>query len=124
MKLPKFIIVKGEVWAIKRACLEQIPSFDDRGNVIGHAVGLCEFSTRTIIIHNKLNKELIRPTFLHELGHAIFAEIGFNQTSFSSDFEELIVENFANVYDRTIKTLTFVKPLLVEEKSKKKKAKK
>lgn len=121
MKLQDYIVIKGKVWTIKRLNLESYSTYDDKGNQTGHAVGLCEAHCRTILIHNKLSKDLEMETFIHELGHAIFHEIGFGQTSFSSDFEEIIVENFAGVLVGITKTFTLKKPHLVSPTKKKKK---
>lgn len=123
MKIPKYIVIKGEVWSIKVTNLDHIQTYDDKGISVGHAVGLCESSTKTLFFHKGLDSKLLKSTFLHELGHAIFTGVGFNQTSLSSDFEELIVENFANVFCKILKDINLVKPLLVEDKKPKKKKK-
>lgn len=114
MKLPEYVVIKGEVWAIERRDLSEVITYSESGQPTGHAVGLCDAYNKTIFIHTKIRKKDIRSTFLHELNHAILCEMGFNQTSFSSDFEELIVENFANTYDRVFKSLVFDKPILIE----------
>lgn len=124
MKLPEYVVIKGEVWAIKIIDMSNMLTYDDKGCVTGHAVGLCEAGTKTLYFHDKLSKELRKSTFLHELGHAIFTEMGMNQTSFSSDTEELIVENYANVLCKVLRSLNLTKPLLVEEDKPKKKKKK
>ena len=124
MRIPEHIVIKGEVWTIVKKDLSSHISYNDQGQMVGHAVGLCQPWDRTIYYHNTLKGDLLRSTILHEINHAILYETGFSQTSLLSDTEELIVENIANVYNRVFKKLVFDKPILILEKPKKKGKKK
>lgn len=59
--------------------------------------GQCDPDKKLIYIHSKMNKENKEMTLYHELGHALFAEIGVIQTSINSDMQEIIVENFSHL---------------------------
>lgn len=88
MKLPRSIDVYGKKWSIKYRWNPK----DDDGN---HALGLCVYDSREIIIDQGSKKEERLPIFLHELFHAIIYELKLRQTSLTSDVEEIIVDNFA-----------------------------
>lgn len=61
-------------------------------------VGLYSSHEKTIYIEKTLTGKEFVSTLMHEFGHAICDIYGFRQASFSLDLEELIVENFANVF--------------------------
>ena len=59
--------------------------------------GLCDLEKKIIWIDKTASKEEKQRTLLHEIGHAIFKELSFDQ-AISSDVEQILVDNFANVY--------------------------
>lgn len=69
MKLPKKKKINGKVWRITQ--VEQ-PVGED-GEI---AWGVCDYNTRTIFIKSRLAKEDKLATYLHEILHASFHEIG------------------------------------------------
>ena len=57
---------------------------------------------KSIYIDRSLTGKEYIATLMHEIGHAICDIYGFRQAHFSIDLEELIVENFANVFVETM----------------------
>jgi len=88
MKLPKTIVIKGKTWRVFRRWGLTLN---------GHKVyGLCDAEERIIVLDNCLTRDEVLKTFLHELNHAILHELGV--WTLNADFEEVIVEGFADVY--------------------------
>ena len=90
MRLPKKLSIFGQTWQVVEQ--HKIPSDDDK-----ELAGLACKESKTIHIEKLQDVEAKLHTLIHEVGHAMFARVGLNQTEISSDIEEVIVENFATV---------------------------
>jgi hypothetical protein len=93
MKIPTTVKVLGETWRVKR-----VPGLIEKGYY-----GLASFKNRQIQLDKSLKGEELLQTFLHELGHAIFSEVGIHLTSVNHDIEEIIVDNFGKVLAKIIR---------------------
>lgn len=96
MNIPKSITVLGTRYKVKMIK-------EDPPEMMGSEYefyGLCDKANKIIYISEKhhKNKNEMMITFLHEVGHAIFAEGSLNQTSISRDMEEIISDLFSRVY--------------------------
>lgn len=92
MKLRKEFYVKGKLWR-----LEYKWRLTDKAS--GEAfLGLCDKANRTIYIDRSIDKETKWIVFLHELCHAAIFESHSNDTSLTSDVEEVIAGSVADVF--------------------------
>lgn len=73
MKLPKKKKIKGRVWKIR----EVFEPIDDDGQVCW---GVCDYDNRIIYIKKTLAKDQKLATYLHEVLHASFHELGLDMT--------------------------------------------
>jgi len=89
MKVPKTIWVKGEEYTI--TSVSDLIDADDSDAQTSE----CE---KTIKYDSSLKGKKLKRAMLHEIGHAIQYETGISQAA-SSEMQEIITENFANVFD-------------------------
>ena len=71
--------------------------FEDNLMVEKNLYGYYHPKTKKIIIDSSLKGKNRNHTLCHELFHAAFDRLGFNNTSMSLDIEELIVDNLSQV---------------------------
>ncbi len=81
MKIPKRFELAGNTWWVKI-----VPA-----DAVSHNYGKCALHSRTIYINEEETPEQKRQTFIHELGHAICATMGYQ------DHDEQIIEGVAQL---------------------------
>ena len=85
-RLPKSWTILGEEWEIIES--DNIPCPTD-------PAGLCRPAKKVIYVKKTQPHEEKMSTLLHELFHALFSELSFENTSLTDDMEELIVDHIA-----------------------------
>lgn len=114
MKIPKQIIVKGQVWNIEIVPRDQIENND----------GICIFNECLIRIAKELSpKEKLR-TLFHEIVHAILLRIGFFQTSLSGDLHQILAEGVGVTLYEMFQSIVFRNPIITPGKRKSRGARK
>ena len=62
---------------------------------MGSAQGCCDKNGKTIVIHSTLELKDLLVTYIHEVGHGMFREAGWD-CAISGQLEEAVVEVYAN----------------------------
>lgn len=93
MRIPTRLVIKDQEWKIVR---KWAPRID------GHCVdGYADDRTKTICIAMDLHGNELTRVFFHEAMHALFYELGIQNTKVSSEVEEILVEGIASWLTQT-----------------------
>lgn len=84
MKLPSFIMVRGEKWVVR---VEELPLDDDANPVSGFADG----SKKEIVLDQELKGNDLIEVFFHEYAHALAFEVGIDDEGVPTWIEHMLV---------------------------------
>jgi hypothetical protein len=87
MKIPKRLNIKGSEYRI---------GVVDRSKVQRGCLGTCDHEDKEIKLSNELTGDKLTQVFIHELMHAVQAEVGLLQAQVSDDVFEILCESFAS----------------------------
>ena len=87
--IPEEVVVKGTKYTIKFADVCQVNGAE--------AEGYCDIEQKVIAIKNyPKNSLFVGKTFLHEVFHALWFELGLYSTDIDQNLQEILAENYSN----------------------------